>query len=204
LSAASLGGAVVNDPIADEREGEMSMSIDMHTLIWLFPISFMFHDFEEIIFWERWMNKNGGEIKRRVPIFLAKHVDTFVGKSTAQISLVVCLIFSLTVLSVFLATVYGTSSFFLLVSGMFFVHGFGHIGQSIVLRRYVPGVITSALIVIPYGLILSWRLIGAGMVDLSGLSIYLLLGAVLMAPFILSMHKAGEYLYTKTVRLLIQ
>ena len=179
------------------------MSIATHTLLWLFPISFMFHDFEEIIIWERWMNKNGGEIKRRVPTFLAKQVDAFVGKSTAQISLVVCLIFSLTVLSALLATVYGTYSFFLLTSAMFFVHGFGHIGQSIVLRKYVPGVITSALIVIPYGLMLYWRLTGEGMVDLSGLSIYVLLGAVLMVPFILGMHKAGEYLYTKAVRLLI-
>jgi hypothetical protein len=179
------------------------MSIDTHTLIWLFPISFMFHDFEEIIFWELWMNKNGGEIKSRVPAFLAKQVDAFVGKSTAQISLVVCLIFSLTVLAAFLATVYGTYSFFLLISGMFFVHGFGHIGQSIVLRRYVPGVITSALIVIPYGLILYWKLIGEGIVDLLGLSIYFLLGAVLMVPFILVMHKIGDYLYTKAVRLLL-
>jgi hypothetical protein len=179
------------------------MSVDTHTLIWLLPVSFMVHDFEEIIFWELWMSKNAGEIKSRVPHVMGKHVDAFAEKSTAQISFVVCLIFSFTVLSAFLATVYGRDDFFLLISGMFFVHGFGHIGQSIVIHKYVPGVITAALIVIPYGLILYWRLTGEGIVDLSGLSVYFLLGAVLMVPFILVMHKAGDYLYPKAVRLLI-
>jgi hypothetical protein len=163
----------------------------------------MFHDFEEIIFWERWMHNNGDEITRRVPTVLAKPVDAFVRKSTAQISLVVCLIFSLTVLSAFLATVHGTYGLFLLTSGMFFAHGFGHLGQSIVLRRYVPGVITSVVLVLPYGLMLYGRLLGEGIIDLSGLSIYVLLGAVLMVPFILGMHTAGGYLYAKAVRLLI-
>ena len=179
------------------------MTIGTHTLIWLLPVSFMVHDFEEIIFWELWMNKNGGEVRRRVPPFLAKHVDTVLGKSTAQVSFVVCLIFVLPVLAAFLATVCGTASLFLLISAMFFAHGFGHIGQSIVLRRYVPGVITSALIVIPYGLVLDWRLSAETIVDLSRLSVYFLLGAVLMMPFILTMHKAGDYLYPKAVRLLI-
>ncbi len=38
----------------------------IHTLIWLFPIAFMFHDFEEIILGEPWLRKNAGEIKHRV------------------------------------------------------------------------------------------------------------------------------------------
>ena len=179
------------------------MSIDTHTLVWLFPVAFMFHDFEEITFWELWLNKHGDEVTRRVPAFLAKQVGVIAGKSTAQCSLSVCLIFSLTVLSSFLATEYDNYSFFLLTSGVFFAHGFMHLGQAIVLRRYVPAVITSALIVIPYGLVLYWRLIGEKIVGLPELFIYFLLGAVLMVPFILVMHKAGDYLYTKAVRLLI-
>jgi hypothetical protein len=179
------------------------MSTDTHTLIWLFPVAFMFHDFEEIIFWELWLNKHGDEVKRRLPVFLAKRVSTIVGKSTAQASLPIGLIFSLTVLSSLLATEHQTYGFFLLASGGFFIHGFMHVGQAVALRRYIPAVITSAVIVIPYGLMLYGRLIGEGIVNWAGLFIYFLLGAVLMVPFILVMHAVGDYMYTGAVRLLI-
>jgi hypothetical protein len=179
------------------------MSIDIRTLIWLFPIAFMFHDFEEIIFWEAWLDKYGDEVKRRIPAFLAKQVSPIVEKSTAQASLPIGLIFSLTVLSSFLAVQYEKYGFFLVASGAFFLHGFMHLGQAIALRKYVPAVITSALIVIPYGLILYWRLINEGTVAMSGLLIYFLFAVVLTIPFILVMHKVGDHLYEKIVRLLI-
>lgn len=179
------------------------MFIDTHTLIWLFPIAFMFHDFEEIIFWELWLKKHGDEVKRRVPGFLTKQVSTIAEKSTAEASFSIFLIFSLTVLASFMAAEYGKYGFFLLASGAFFLHGFMHLGQSVALRRYVPAVITSALVVIPYGLALYWRLIDEGAVSTSGLLIYALFAMVLILPLILIMHKAGEYLYKKAVRLLI-
>ncbi len=179
------------------------MSIDTHTLIWLFPVAFMFHDFEEIIFWELWLTKPGEEVKRRVPAFLAKQVSAIVGKSTAETSLSICLIFSLTALASFLAVGYESYSFLLLASGAFFLHGFMHLGQAIALRKYVPAVITSALIVIPYGLILYWRLIQEGVIDMPGLLVYFLFAVVLTIPFILVMHKVGGYLYEKAVRLLV-
>jgi len=179
------------------------MFVDTHTLIWLFPIAFMFHDFEEILFWELWLNKNGGEVKRRVPAFLAKQVDRIAGKSTAQVAFPILLIFSMTALASFLATEYEAYGFFFLASGAFFLHGFMHVGQAIALRRYVPAVLTSALIVIPYGLVLYRRLIHEGIIDISGLLIYFLLAVVLIIPLILVMHKVGEYLYEKTVRFLI-
>jgi hypothetical protein len=179
------------------------MSIDTHTLIWLFPVAFMFHDFEEILFWELWLSKNSDEIKNRVPAFLAKQVEAIAGKSTAQFSFPVLLIFSLTVLSAFLAVEYGSYGFFLMASGAFFLHGFMHIGQAIFLRRYVPAVITSALIAIPYGLVLYARLINEGTLNLSGLLVYFLFAVVLIVPLILVMHKAGDYLYKRVVRLLV-
>ena len=179
------------------------MSMDIQTLIWLFPIAFMFHDFEEIIFWELWLNKYGDEVRRRVPAFLTKQVSTIVEKSTAEASLSVCLIFGLTALSSFVAVRYEKYGFFLLASGAFFLHGFMHLGQAIILRKYVPAIVTSALIVIPYGLILYWRLIQEGVVGVPGLFIYFLFAVALTIPLILVMHKAGGYLYKWAVKLLI-
>jgi heme/copper-type cytochrome/quinol oxidase subunit 4 len=183
------------------------MSIDTHTLIWLFPIAFMFHDFEEIILFEPWLRKNAGEIevriKNRVPAFLVKQIGAILDKSATEFAFPVSLIFGLTFISSFLAVEYEEYGFFLLASGAFFLHGFMHLGQAIALRRYVPAIISSVLIVIPYGLVLYWRLIKEGMVDMSGLLIYFLLAVALTIPFILVMHKVGDYLYKKTVRLLI-
>lgn len=179
------------------------MSIQTQTLLWLFPVAFMFHDFEEIIFWELWLKKHGDEVKRRVPAFLAKSVGTIVEKTTAQASLPICLIFGLTVLSSFLAAEYGKYGFFLLASGAFFLHGFMHLGQAIALRKYVPAVITSAFIVIPYGLILYWRLIQEEIIGMPGLFIYVLCAVVLTIPLILVMHKVGDYLYKQITRFLI-
>ena len=77
-----------------------------------------------------------------------------------------------------------------------------HLGQAILLRRYVPAVISSGLIVIPYGLILNWSLLRAGLVDLPGMLIYALLAVILTIPFILVMHKVGDALCRVAVRLL--
>ena len=183
------------------------MVVDTHTLIWLFPIVFMIHDFEEIILGKPWLRKNAGEVKhlveKRVPAFLAKQIGSVLDKTAAELSFPISLIFGLTVLSAYLAVPHGAHGFFLLASGAFLLHGFMHLGQTLALRRYVPAVLTSALVVIPYGLALCGRLIHEGVVDLSGLLIYFLLAAILTVPFILVMHKAGGFLYQKAVRLLI-
>ncbi|HEX2995018.1 MAG TPA: HXXEE domain-containing protein [Anaerolineales bacterium] len=179
------------------------MSIDTHTLIWLFPIAFMFHDFEEIIFWELWLKKHGAEVRQRVPSFLQKQVSTITEKSTAETSFSILLIFSLTVLAAFFAAEYQRYGFFLLASGAFFLHGFMHLGQAIILHKYVPATITSVLVIIPYGLVLYGQLIAEQVIDIPGLLIYSLLGMVLIVPLILTMHKVGEYLYGKMVKLLI-
>ena len=180
------------------------MNIDTHTLLWLFPIAFMFHDFEEILFWELWLKKHGEEVKRRLPAFLAKRASPILEKSTAEASFSIFLIFSCTVLAAFLAAERQSYSFFLLASGAFFLHGFMHIGQAIALRKYVPAVITSALVVIPYGLILYWSLIRAGLIGIPKLLMYFLIAIALTIPFILVMHKVGALIYKQAVKLLIQ
>jgi hypothetical protein len=183
------------------------MSVDTHTLIWLFPIAFMFHDFEELILGEPWLRKNAGEIKdrikNRIPTLLSEQIGAALDKSASELALPISMIFGLTVLASLLATEYERYGFFLLSSGLFVLHGFMHLGQAIALRRYVPAVISSALIVIPYGLVLYWRLINERIVGMSWVLICLLLAAALAGPFILVMHKVGDYLYKKAIKLLI-
>lgn len=169
------------------------------TLIWLFPIAFMLHDFEELIFGEAWLRRHGGEIaarlRPRLPAFMFAQIDAVLHKSTAELALPIGLIFTLTVIATLLAAVFHVYSFFIMASGLFCLHGFMHVGQALLLRRYVPAVITSALIAIPYGLALFPRLIAAGVVAPAALPGYAVAAIVLMLPFILAMHRLGEWLY---------
>ena len=60
------------------------MSLDIYKLIWLFPIAFILHDFEELILFEPWWKKNASvimdRIKNRVPVFLEKQLEIVLSK----------------------------------------------------------------------------------------------------------------------------
>ena len=183
------------------------MNFDLYKLIWLFPTAFILHDFEELIFFEPWLKKNASmimeRISGRVPVFLEKQIHAITQKTTTQFALPICLIFLLTWISSLLAAEYGKYSFFLAASGLFFLHGFMHIGQAIFLRRYVPALITSVLIVIPYGSILFWRLLTERIIEPSNLLPLFAISIVIVVPFILFMHVVGEFIYQKMIHLLI-
>jgi hypothetical protein len=177
------------------------MLLNASTWIWLFPLAFILHDLEELILFEPWLAKNAGSLRAglqdRLPAFLQKQLNAILQKTTRQFAVPISLIFLLTCAATILAAVFGKYSFFLLASSLFFLHGFMHIGQAVLLRRYVPALISSALIVLPYGAVLFWRLLAARIVDLPILLIYFLIGSVLAVPFILGMHLAGEILDQK-------
>jgi hypothetical protein len=175
------------------------MTISNPTLIWLFPVAFMLHDFEEVILFEPWLKVHAPEIKTklqgRIPAFMAKQIDVILTKTTPEFALPVCLFFLFTAASSFVAVEYGRYGFFLAASTAYFLHGFMHIGQAAALRRYVPSLLTSILIVIPYGCILFARLLGAGIVTWPGLLLYGLLGLVTIVPLIMLMHRLGDRLF---------
>lgn len=183
------------------------MSLDTTTLIWLFPIAFILHDFEELILFEPWLKKNAAGILARlhdkVPAFLEQRLQAILTKTTTEFALPISLIFILTCIASFLAAVYGQYPFFFAAASLFFLHGFMHLGQAIILRKYIPALITSLLIVIPYGLVLFRHLLAAGLVDIPTLLGYALLGAMVMIPFILTMHQAAQGLYRRMLNFLV-
>lgn len=169
------------------------------TLIWLFPIVFMLHDFEELIGFEPWLKRHAPEVstklQRVLPTALLPRMDAMLAKSTARFAVPIALIFLLTVIASFAAVEFQSYGFFLAASAAYVLHGLMHIGQAIAMRRYVPSLITSLLIVLPYGALLYPRLVAEGIVTWPGLLLYGLVGVVAILPVILGMHWLGEKLF---------
>jgi hypothetical protein len=147
----------------------------MHTdtLIWLFPIVFMLHDFEEIIMMAPWVKKNRAELERRWPRLAPRMLALTGGLSTPAFALAVAILFAfisgLTVLVVELR-LYALWGAMLLV---FALHFLAHIAQWIVLRRYVPVIITSGLGA-AYCALAFFHLLSIMLVSWAGILIYLL------------------------------
>ena len=116
----------------------------MKEYVWLFPLIFILHDMEEIVGLGWWLDRNRETLSERYPFVL----KTYRNFSTAGFAfavyeeLVICLV--ICVGAVFTDSV--------LLWGIWFgglvgcaLHFVIHIGQSVVVRQYIPAVATSVL-----------------------------------------------------------
>ncbi len=125
------------------------------TIMWLFPIVFMIHDFEEIIMMRPWVDRNAPYLKERFPRIAARALPHLEALSTSSYALAIFLMF-LSVSAVTLISV--EFDLYALWAGVligYFIHAILHVTQFLAFRRYVPVVITS-LITAPYCI---WALI---------------------------------------------
>ncbi|GBU24390.1 hypothetical protein R83H12_01020 [Fibrobacteria bacterium R8-3-H12] len=121
-------------------------SIIIYTLL---PIMFMLHDFEEIIFFKYWLNKNKDYLQNKFPKIGPKiysHCSKFTAAGFAlAIAEEFIIISLLTYISIIMQNFY---IWFTVFMG-FSIHIIIHILQFIVYRKYIPTIITSIL-VLPY------------------------------------------------------
>ncbi|MBC2582383.1 HXXEE domain-containing protein [Clostridium sp. DJ247] len=108
-------------------------------IIWLFPILFMIHDFEEIIMIEAWQERN----KQYIENMANKHIPFNFKASTASFSIAVAeefIILSIvTVVSCLLDNYIVWYGLFI----AFTLHLLFHIFQWLSFKKYLPSVITS-------------------------------------------------------------
>ncbi len=171
--------------------------MDIQTLIWIFPIVFVFHDFEEIILLESWVAKSRDKIKKVLPERMANKVLAQFSMTTAQMSVAVLIVFLFVSSSTFMASQYvmdgagGNITFFTAVVLVFFIHVFTHVGQSIFFKSITPGVITSIFLVLPYSLIMLNALLDHNIINWD--TILICLPFVLLAiPIVLAAHWIGK------------
>ncbi|GAK05955.1 predicted membrane protein [Geomicrobium sp. JCM 19037] len=124
------------------------------TLVWLFVILFMFHDFEEIITVEKW----GAHTKHLANTRLKQYIWKFWNINSHDFAkrdvFILLTTTGITLIKVFFAGngwVDGLYIGFLILA---LLHHVVHVVQTIILRAYTPGLFTTIGLLIPYTLYL--------------------------------------------------
>lgn len=112
--------------------------------MWLLPIAFMIHDFEEIIMMRPWYLKNGAYLKARFPRLINRMAAT-AGLSTPAFALAVLGEFVILSAATLACIELGSYSAWAAIVVIFLVHNVGHVGSFFIVGRYVPCVITSVI-----------------------------------------------------------
>lgn len=115
----------------------------------MFPAVFIIHDFEEIIMFRPWLDKNSNELKIRFPKFHSFLLTKHYKYSTSAFAVGVLFIFLVVATVTFLSLYFDSFQWWFGAFMAFFIHLFVHIAQWIIYRKYVPVIITSIL-VLPY------------------------------------------------------
>ncbi|HBZ79845.1 MULTISPECIES: HXXEE domain-containing protein [Brevibacillus] len=164
-------------------------------LIWLLLVVFVFHDLEEIIMVESWLRVKREQIMQKVPRGLQKWLEPSLSMSTAQFAVAVACIFAVLSAAVVLAAAtlpQGTYlPLFLVCLHVMFLHVFTHLGHTIALRTYTPGVATAVILVLPYSVYTYVRLFEAGLVTWS-LVWSTLPYCLLVVPILYAAHRIGQ------------
>jgi len=152
------------------------------TIIWLLPIVFMIHDFEEIIFFKPWLNRNKDYLAKRFPKISKRFLLRFDNLSVSAFAIAVSEEFVLLSLITLGSVLFDNYHLWLAAFMGFFIHLLAHLVQWIVLKRYIPAIVTTFLALIyctyslyeiisneifqPFELVL-WTIIGFGIVGVN-------------------------------------
>jgi len=118
---------------------------DMQVIVWLFPILFIFHDFEEIIFMRAWIRKNKSYLCDRFPTLSKKLLPHFDNMTTSSFALGVAEEFLLISIITFVS--YMTNWYDLWIGSFiaFTLHLLIHCFQALIVRKYIPCIVTSVI-----------------------------------------------------------
>lgn len=142
--------------------GALHQFLDLKTLIWLFPIIFIFHDLEEIIIIESSMNANKNNYPKTKFVKLTFRMREKLGSTAAQLAVSAAWILLFISFTALMTAHYsfngGNFLLFTAILNLFVLQAFMHVIQSIMFRGYTPGILTSLFLLIPYCLLTYYSL----------------------------------------------
>ncbi|KIY23585.1 HXXEE domain-containing protein [Mesobacillus subterraneus] len=142
--------------------------IDLNTLIWLFPIIFIFHDLEEIITIESSMATSKNRNPKTPFVEMTLTMRKKLGSTAAQLAVSATWILLIITFTAITTAHFSDIWGFLLFTAILHLFVFQasmHIIQSIMFKAYTPGIITSLILLIPYSLLTYYLLAESGHLD---------------------------------------
>lgn len=173
-------------------------TLNIQYWILLFPLAFMIHDLEEVIILRRWMLIHRNEIEDRFPRIksILKHLSSLDTHSFAIAASEEFVIIILATCYVHIQGIYGMEIWSALFMAFSF-HQLIHIIQAIILQRYVPGLLTS-LLLLPYsyfGLQSIWYAMNGVELLLCGV-----FGILFMVLNLIFAHRIGKVIWNIKTR----
>lgn len=160
-------------------------------IVYLLPIVFIFHDFEEIIFIKPWINRNRVWLQDKYPV-IAKRMLTYTDKlSTSAFAMAVFEEFIVLCIVTFTAIYFNFYVLWLAVFMAFSLHLIGHIIQWFFVRRYTPAIVTT-IIVLPYSVYGFKTILNMNIFTNSEIIIWTIVGIIIMILNLLLAHKIGR------------
>ena len=114
-------------------------------LVWLSPIVFMIHEFEEMIFMKWWIRKNSESILLRFPKIGERIIGQHKSLSTEQFTLIIAEEFIVVIAVVIISAITSGYNLFTGLVVAYFIHLLVHVIQTIVLWRYTPAIVTTII-----------------------------------------------------------
>lgn len=109
--------------------------MDLHSFFLLFPSIFMLHELEEILLFPRFMDRNP-QLQRRLlsGVFTSFRINAIIYQE-----------FILLLIILGLSIYFESFDFYLTIIIAYIYHVIGHVFQSIILRQYIPGVLSGII-----------------------------------------------------------
>lgn len=124
----------------------------------------MIHEFEEIIFMRWWLGKNREPILKKYPNLGKRVLQQFEFISTETFSLIVAEEFLIVSFVVIFSALTANYNLYLGLISAYFIHLLTHLIQTILIRNYTPGIITTFLTGI-FCVFVFFRLLDSGLLS---------------------------------------
>lgn len=161
--------------------------IGIEAVLMLLPLIFFIHDGEEIATVEKWLRNR----RDRPRIGSELRLLNMEKRITIQFAIAVLLLGSVLCIVSWFAVIRAgggnVSMLFVGIVAVLLLDGIKHVGASLAMKTYTPGVVTAALVEIPYAAYTLYRLFGEGKTDVLALAC----GTLIALPLALILVWAG-------------
>ncbi len=159
---------------------------NIQVIIWFFPILFIFHDFEEIIFMQAWISKNRRYLSERFPKLSKKLLPHFNNITTSSFAFGVAEEFILICIITVISYIMNWYSLWLGLFIAFTLHLVVHCFQALIVRKYVPDIVIS-IICLPISIYIIGHTVQ--LFTLGTVVVYSILGFIIMIINLGIVHK---------------